>query len=126
MGCLAARVGDERTAFEYFFSGIKNHPLFIPALEGLLNLRVAGRLVEARRWELLHVARVEPQFAQKIFDYLLLHRAFEAARHLVRTISLNESIGTAGALAGNHMRQHFAPPRITRMYLDRIDSLTKH
>ena len=92
MGCLAARVGDERTAFEYFFSGIKSHPPFIPALERLLNLGVSRRLVEARRWELLHVARVEPQFAQNIFDYLLLHRAFDAAPHLLRTRSLNETI----------------------------------
>jgi glycosyltransferase involved in cell wall biosynthesis len=37
-----------------------------------------------------------------------------------------EEAAQRGHLAGNHVRQDFACPRITQMYLDRIDFLTRH
>jgi|tagenome__1003787_1003787.scaffolds.fasta_scaffold20990084_11 glycosyltransferase involved in cell wall biosynthesis len=91
-GRLAVRVGDQRTAFESFFRGIKSDPVFLPALEELLKLRVSRRLIEARRWEFLRAARMEPKFTERIFDYLLLHRAVEAAQHLAQNIPMNEAI----------------------------------
>ena len=89
-GMPAARVGDERTAFANFLRGMQSHPVFVPAVEELLKLRVSRRLVEAHRWDFLRAARFEPRLAEKIFDYLLLHRAPETAQCIVRTIPMDE------------------------------------
>ena len=90
-GVLAARVGNHRVAFDHFLQGMKAEPIFIPAVEALLNLRLPPRLIEAHQWEFTRVARREPQLLQKLFDYLLLHRAFEAARRIVQTIPTEDA-----------------------------------
>jgi hypothetical protein len=50
----------------------------------------------------------------------------ELARILRHVYEHREAAGQCGRLAGNHVRQHFAWPRITQMYLDRIDFLMPH
>ena len=91
MGLLAARVGNHRVAFEHFLQGLNSDPVFLPAVEELLNLRLPPRVIEAHQYEFCRVARREPQLLEKMFEYLLLHRAFDAARRIVETIPTDKA-----------------------------------
>jgi len=50
----------------------------------------------------------------------------ELARTLRHVYEHRQEAAQRGRLAGKHVRQHFAWPRIMRMYLDRIEFLPKH
>jgi glycosyltransferase involved in cell wall biosynthesis len=89
LGCLAASVGNERVAFAHFLSGLNSDPVFPPAVDELLKLRLPPNLVEAHQFEFCRVARNEPQLLEKIFHYLLLHRVFDPARRIIQTNSLS-------------------------------------
>jgi glycosyltransferase involved in cell wall biosynthesis len=88
LGLLAARVGNHRVAFGHFLTGLNSTPVFLPAVEELLNLRLPPRTIEAHQYELCRAVRGEPQLLDKVFAYLLLHRAFEAAQRIARTIPM--------------------------------------
>jgi len=92
MGLLAARVGNQRLAFGYFLEGMKSEPLFVPAAEELLKLRVSPRMVEAHQWEFCRAARREPKLIERLFEYLALHRQFGAAERIVRTMPMAETL----------------------------------
>jgi glycosyltransferase involved in cell wall biosynthesis len=92
LGLLAIRVGNQRVAFGHFLPGMTAKPVFIPAVEELLNLRLPPGLVEAHQWHFCRMVRSEPQLLGKVFEYLLLHRAFDAARRLVETVPLTGAI----------------------------------
>jgi glycosyltransferase involved in cell wall biosynthesis len=90
MGGLAARVGNQKVAFENFYQGMVSRPVFTPAVDELLNLRLSPALVEKHQYDFCRLVRQEPQYLDSVFDYLLLHRAFPAARRIVETMPLAE------------------------------------
>jgi glycosyltransferase involved in cell wall biosynthesis len=90
LGFLAARVGNHRVAFNHFLTGLNSTPVFLPAVEELLNLRLPPRIVEAHQYDFCRAVRREPQLLDKVFPYLLLHRAFDAAQRIARTIPIDE------------------------------------
>jgi tetratricopeptide (TPR) repeat protein len=88
LGFLAARVGNHRVAFGHFLTGLNSTPVFLPAVEELLNLRLPPRTIEAHQYDFCRAVRREPRLLDKVFAYLLLHRAFEAAQRIARTIPM--------------------------------------
>jgi len=90
LGFLAARVGNHRVAFNHFLAGLNSTPVFLPAVEELLNLRLPPQMVEAHQYDFCRAVRREPQLVDKVFPYLLLHRAFDAAQRIARTIPMGE------------------------------------
>jgi glycosyltransferase involved in cell wall biosynthesis len=90
LGLLAARVGNHRVAFGRFLTGLTSTPVFLPAVEELLNLRLPPRMIEAHQYDLCRAVRREPKLLDKVFSYLLLHRAFDSAQRIIRTISMGE------------------------------------
>jgi hypothetical protein len=59
LGCIAASVGNERVAFAHFLSGLNSDPVFPPAVDEILKLRLPLSLVEAHQFEFCRVARNE-------------------------------------------------------------------
>jgi glycosyltransferase involved in cell wall biosynthesis len=92
LGILAARVGNERLAFQHFLNGVNYFPLFESSFEELLKLRVPRSLIEFHQYDFTRASRRNPQFTQKIFDYLLVHRAFAAGRRLAEAIPLDNPL----------------------------------
>lgn len=90
LGRLAAEVGNQRVAFENFYQGMVSRPVFTPAVDDLLNLRLSPALVEKHQYDFTRLVRREPKYLSPVFDYLLLHRAFPAARRIVETMSLDQ------------------------------------
>lgn len=90
LGKLAAEVGNQRVAFENFYQGMVSQPIFKPAVDELLNLRLSPALVEKYQNDFCRLVRREPQYVNSVFDYLLLHRAFPAARRIAETMPLRE------------------------------------
>lgn len=86
-GLLAARVGNQRVAFTSLHQAMMSSPVFAPAVRELLKLRLPRSLVEAHQWDFCRAARHEPRLAEEIFEFLLLHNAFVAARCICSTIS---------------------------------------
>jgi len=89
-GLQALAQGNEQLAFRHLASGLGAAPIFRPAVEEMLKLRVPPEIVEKFQWNLCHAARREPQFLEKAFDFLLRHRTFRAAQRLVETLPLTE------------------------------------
>jgi glycosyltransferase involved in cell wall biosynthesis len=85
-GLLAVRVGNQVVAFNHFLPGMISNPVFAPAVEEVLKLRLSPELVEAQQWTFCRMVRREPQWLGKVFEYLLLHRAFDAARRLLLAV----------------------------------------
>ncbi len=112
VGILAISVGDMRVAFEKFRQGMVSRPVFAPAVEELLKLRLPPTLVERHRWDFCSLARDEPRFLERLFDFLLLHRAFSSARHLVETLPLADD---TSALLRERLASATAPFRPTRI-----------
>lgn len=90
LGFLAARVGNHRVAFAHFLTGLNSTSVFLPAVEELLNLRLPPRMIDAHQYDFCRAVRREPQLLDKVFSYLLLHRAFDAAQRIIRTIPMDE------------------------------------
>ena len=90
LGLLAARVGNHRVAFDRLLTGLNSTPVFLPAVEELLNLRLPPRMIEAHQYDFCQAVRREPKLLDKVFSYLLLHRTFDAARRIIGTIPMDE------------------------------------
>ena len=97
LGMLAARVGNDRVAFQHFLSGVKHTPLFEPSLTEMLKLGLPPALIERHQYDFTQAARGSPQLATRIFEYLSIHRAFDAARRVAQIAQLDpahrESVG---------------------------------
>lgn len=91
LGMLAAQVGNDRVAFEHFLSGVRSNLLFEPSLTEILKLRVPHSMVERHQYVFTQAARRKPYATARIFEYLLRHRVFEAARRIVQTVVLEPS-----------------------------------
>jgi glycosyltransferase involved in cell wall biosynthesis len=89
LGVVAAEVGNEGVAFEHFLSGVKHKPFFEPSLTALLKLRLPYVLIEGNQHVFTEAARRNPEEAARIFEYLITHRAFAAARVIVQTVQLD-------------------------------------
>ncbi|HXY79602.1 MAG TPA: glycosyltransferase, partial [Candidatus Bathyarchaeia archaeon] len=90
LGRLAGQAGNQRAAVEHLHPGIVARPVFGPAAEDLLKMRLPNALVELMQFDLTRLARREPKYRGAVFDFLLLHRAFFAARRMTETIPLSE------------------------------------
>jgi glycosyltransferase involved in cell wall biosynthesis len=91
LGVLAAQVGNDHAAFQHFLSGVKHNPLFEPSLTELLKLRLPHSLIESHQHLFTQAARWNPHMAGKILEYLLTHRAVDAARLIERTMQLDSA-----------------------------------
>ncbi len=91
LGKLAVRGGNEKAAVQNFHPGIVNQPVFAPAAEEFLKLRFPAEIVGMVQFDLTRLARREPRYLNDVFDFLLLHRAFPAARRITETIPLGEA-----------------------------------
>ncbi len=90
-GRIAAQVGNQKVAFEQFYIGMVNRPAFAPAVDEMLNLRLSPALVEKYQFDFCRLVRREPRYLTSVFEFLLLHRAFPAARRIAETMSLSGS-----------------------------------
>jgi glycosyltransferase involved in cell wall biosynthesis len=90
LGLCELRAGDERKAFRHFMASAGGATIFMPAAEEMLKLRVPRQMIEKCQWALCRLARRKPQLLDRVFEYLLLHRAFPAARRLTETLGLGE------------------------------------
>jgi glycosyltransferase involved in cell wall biosynthesis len=91
LGMLAAQVGNDRVAFKHFLTGVKCNPIFEPSLTELLKLRLPHSMVESQQYEFTQAARWNPHTVTRIFEYLVTHRVFDAARRIMQTIPLDAS-----------------------------------
>ncbi len=89
LGVVAAQVGDDRVAFERFLVGLRCNSAFEPSLTELLKLRLPRSLIEGNQHVFTRAARWNPFLARRIFEYLLTHHAFDAARLIARTVQLD-------------------------------------
>lgn len=89
LGILAAQVGNDRVAFQHFLTGLNHVPLFEFSLTELLKLRLPRATIESHQYEFTRAARFNPDAVEKIFNYLVLHCAFDAARRITQTIPLD-------------------------------------
>jgi len=89
LGVLAAQVGNDRVAFRHFLTGLNCVPLFEFSLVELLKLRLPRATIESHQYTFTRAARLNPGAVEKIFNYLLLHRVFDAARRITQTIPLD-------------------------------------
>lgn len=81
---LAERTGHQQIAWQHYLTGLRQSPAFVPSLTGLLRQRLSPSMFAAAQWELSRVGRREPQYQRPIFDFFLLHQAWDAARNLLR------------------------------------------
>lgn len=90
LGLCDLQSGDERSAFRHFMASVSGATVFVPAAEELFKLRVPRQMIEKCQWPLYRVARRESQLRDRVFDYFVAHRVFQAAQHLVETLDLPE------------------------------------
>lgn len=95
LGTFAASVGNQQMAFKHFIAGVLHRPAYAPSVEALLNQRFSFERVQSMQYDLTALVRREPQYLQPVFGYLLLHRAFAAARRLTKTLPLSDETRSA-------------------------------
>jgi glycosyltransferase involved in cell wall biosynthesis len=91
MGLIALRVGNERMAFDHLLRGMTHRPLFTPVVDELLRRRWPPRLIAARQAEFGRAAFL-PHLREKIFEFFLTHRVFEAAQGVLESFSFPPEI----------------------------------
>ena len=89
LGVMAAKIGNDRVAFQHFLSGLKCNRLFEPSLTELLKLRLPRSIIESHQYVFTQAVRGNPKVAMRIADYLLTHGALDAARRIARTMPLD-------------------------------------
>ena len=90
-GVVGDLVGNQSVACSHYFAGVCARPPFEPSVVGLLKQRLPADVVDAMQWELCHLARSDPRYLEPVFSFLLIHRAFPAARRLLDTLHLSET-----------------------------------
>ena len=90
LGKMAAEVGNQKVAFENFYQGMVSRPVFGPAVDELLNLRLSPALAERYEYDFCKLVRRAPKYLNSVFGYLLLHRAFRTARRIAETTGLKK------------------------------------
>ncbi len=81
---LAERTGRQQVTIHHFLSGVRAVPAYAPAVAGLLRQHVPNAMWPATAAELTRLGRREPEYQPALFDFLLLHRDFSAARTALR------------------------------------------
>jgi glycosyltransferase involved in cell wall biosynthesis len=89
LGVMAAKIGNDRVAFQHFLSGLKCNRVFEPSLTELLKLRLPRSIIESHQYVFTQAVRGNPKVAMRIADYLLTHGALDAARRIARTMPLD-------------------------------------
>jgi glycosyltransferase involved in cell wall biosynthesis len=88
LGVLAARVGDNRNAFQRLLPGVKHDPLFEPSLTEIFKLRLPRSMIESQQYVFTRAARLNPHVAARISEYFSKHGVHDAARRITETIPL--------------------------------------
>jgi hypothetical protein len=89
LGVMAAKIGNDRVAFQHFLPGLKCNRVFEPSLTELLKLRLPRSIIESHQYVFTQAVRGDPKVAMRIADYLLTHGALDAARRIARTMPLD-------------------------------------
>jgi glycosyltransferase involved in cell wall biosynthesis len=109
LGVLAARVGDDRNAFQRLLAGVKHDPLFEPSLKELLKLRLPRSLIESEQYVFTRAARLNPHRATEIFEYLSTHGVYDATRRVTQAAQLEPSQRES---LENRLESSLAPTRV--------------
>ena len=88
IGRTGDRVGNQAVSSNHYFAGVSARPPFEPSVVGFLKQRLPADIVDSAQWELCNLVRREPRYLEPIFSFLLIHRAFSAARRLLETLDL--------------------------------------
>ncbi|MGH9488398.1 MAG: glycosyltransferase [Terriglobales bacterium] len=82
--CLLAQIaeaaGNQLVAVQHYLTGIGMEPAYAPSVAGLLQQRVPRSALGTMSEVLLQLGRRQSEYQNAIFDFLLLHRAWESAR----------------------------------------------
>jgi glycosyltransferase involved in cell wall biosynthesis len=89
VGTIAEMVGSQTASCNRFYTGVCARPPFEPSVVGLLRQRLPAEVVDSMQWELCRVVRGDVRYLEPVFYFLLLHRAFSAARRLLDTLELS-------------------------------------
>ncbi|MGH9396151.1 MAG: glycosyltransferase [Terriglobia bacterium] len=83
-GLVAELEGKQNLAVTRFLPGLAVQPAFMPSVEGLMRQRLGGCVARSLSITVLpDLVRREPQYAEAVFHFLLLHRQTEAARRIL-------------------------------------------
>lgn len=88
MGIGAEIGGNQEMAVNHFMAGVSARPAYGPSIAAILNLRLPANHVKRLSWELCALARREPLYRDRIFEYLLFHRCFSSAQRLTDSAEL--------------------------------------
>lgn len=88
-GKMGDEVGNQAVSSGHYFAGVSARPPFEPSVVGFLKQRLPADIVDSAQWELCNLVRREPRYLEPIFLFLLIHRAFAAARRLLETLDLS-------------------------------------
>ncbi len=91
LGVIGDLVGNQAVACSHYQPGVRARPSFEPSVIGFLKQRLPPNIVDAMQWELGQLARRERRYLEPVFYFLLVHRAFSAARRMLDTMELGEA-----------------------------------
>ncbi len=92
LGTIYEDMGEERNATSGYLAGLMRRPAFGPSVAAILHQRFSRFRAEQLSLPLCELARREPAYLVPVFDFCLRHRAFDAARRLLRTLPLPAEI----------------------------------
>lgn len=95
MGVCSAIAGRQEMALGHFIAGLTARPAFEPSVASLLDMRLPADAVMRASWDLCALVRRERQYQDRVFEYLLLHRCFAAARRLAESPELEARVEAA-------------------------------
>lgn len=92
-GLASEMIGDQRSAIDGYFAGIKCHPAFPPSVEGFLRQRLSR--ADAKSMCIVDfpaLVRREPYYAEAVSEYLLLHGEMETARRILAFPQVSDEV----------------------------------
>ena len=92
LALIAQRTGNQAVAVHHFLTGVRRTPAFAPSVAGVLSQRLSPGLLATAQGDLTRVGRRESQYQRPIFDFVLLHRAWELAERALRTWPLSAAL----------------------------------
>jgi glycosyltransferase involved in cell wall biosynthesis len=109
VGVIGDLVGNQSVSSSHYFSGVCARPSFEPSVVGLLKQRLPADVVDSMQRELCHLVRRELRYLEPVFYFLLVHRAFSAAQHLMDTLPITDDQRAALLLKFNMVRCSYEP-----------------
>lgn len=92
-GLASEMMGDQRSAIDGYFAGIKCHPAFPASVEGFLRQRLSHAVAESLCIvDLPALVRREPHYAEAVVEYLLLHGETKTARRILAFPQVSDGV----------------------------------